>query len=143
MFCILFLYSIDNSRLGILQSKHRSALTKLGSKSISPENLPGAAKTFEVRIPVEDREFPVERMIKLKAWEELNDTLSAYAKRIELMQEQNEELNDRLQRRATWTSWSALAMISLSFVFGLWQRRAAAQEAKNGSQTGMETVPGE
>jgi hypothetical protein len=123
--------------------QHRSALSRLGNNTIAHENLPRAAEMFEVSIPVEDREFPVERMTKLKAWKDLNDTLSAYQKRIELMEEQNAEFRDKFQFRTEWTSWAGLVMISLSLVFGICHGRAVAQDRKTASKTGMETVPRE
>jgi hypothetical protein len=143
MFCILSLFSLDNSRFVSLQMQHRSALSGLGNNTIAHENLPRAAEMFEVSIPVEDQGFPVERMTKLKAWKDLNDTLSAYAKRIELMEEQNAELRDKFQHRTEWTSWAGLAMISLELVFIISHGRAVAQDRRTAGKTSVETVPGE
>lgn len=74
---------------------------KLGIDSIAPENLKGAPESFRLSLRVESRDFPVEEMMKTKSWDKLQSTVSGYAKRLELIENQN-------RQRSIIVSWTYL-----------------------------------
>ncbi len=117
--------SMSYSQLFSLRMKQSGQLIKL-STSISPDNLPLAGEIFQTGIAVEASDFPVEKMVRLKAWKTLQGTLAAYAERLKLLQAQSEELDRQLQRRMLWSSYVAVGWSFFTLVLtvlGIWQQR--------------------
>lgn len=82
LFIVFALMSIANSYSYI-------RLSRLGLVSIAPENLKSAPESFSLRLKVESFDFPVEEMVKSKSWGELQSDVSAYAQRLELIENEN------------------------------------------------------
>ncbi|OQY07743.1 MAG: hypothetical protein B6I25_00900 [Planctomycetales bacterium 4572_13] len=79
MFCLIFLeITISSIRV-----------SKLDTVSIAPENLNLALETFRFGLMVESHGFPAEAMVKTKSWGQLQSTVSGYAQRLELIENQN------------------------------------------------------
>jgi hypothetical protein len=114
IFIVLCAVSIDDSRIGTLRSKQGLQLSKLGSTSIAPDNLPRAADLLRTSIPVQNRDFPIAALTQLPAWSTLQNTLSAYAERLKLLDAQNRELDQHLQKRSLWTAFAALVAILIN-----------------------------
>jgi hypothetical protein len=75
--------------IGIENSISSIRVTKLGIVSIAPENLNRSLESFRLSLIVESRDFPAEEMVKTKSWGKLKSTVSAYAQRLELIENQN------------------------------------------------------
>jgi len=73
----------------IVNSISSSRVSKLGIVSIAPENLNRALESFRLNLIVESRDFPTEEMMNTKSWGEFQSTVSAYAQRLELIENQN------------------------------------------------------
>ena len=114
IFIVLCLVGIDNARIGTLRSKQGLQLSKLGTSSIAPDNLPRAADLLRTSVPVQNRDFPIEALTQSRAWTTLQNTLSAYAERLKLLDAQNRELDHRLQKRSLWTDFAALGAIIIN-----------------------------
>jgi len=63
----------------------------LGIARIAPENLKRAPESFRISLRAESRDFPVEEMTKTKSWGKLQSTVSGYAQRLELIENQNRQ----------------------------------------------------
>ena len=59
------------------------------SGAAAPGVLERAPESFRLRLRAESGSFPVEEMTKTEAWSELQKKVSAYAQRLELLQQQN------------------------------------------------------
>jgi hypothetical protein len=106
-FCIL---SIVESKFCIRFSQFSMERSKLGLISIAPENLAGAPESFWYKLRVEAPDVAAEEMTKTKAWSRLQEQVSAYAQRLELMERQSEDIEEHFMRLSTWTSWLTLAL---------------------------------
>jgi hypothetical protein len=124
IFIVLCLISISDSKLGILRSKQGMQLSQLGSVSIAPENLPAAGKTLRLRLAAENHDAEVGNASRELAWMTFQNTLSAYAERLKLLDRQSEELDNRLQRRSLWISLAALAAILANSLLLAFQKAA-------------------
>ena len=60
-------------------------------RAIAPENLKNAPEYFSHRLRAESLEFPVENMTKAESWNEFQNTISAYAQRLELLVKWNRQ----------------------------------------------------
>lgn len=114
IFIVLCAVSIDDSRIGSLRSKQSLQLSKLGPTSLAPDNLPLAVDLLRTSIPVQNHDFPIAALTQLPAWSTLQNTLSAYAERLKLLDAQNRELDQHLQKRSLWTAFAALVAILIN-----------------------------
>jgi len=87
--------------VSIFESRSSQQITALGIETIAPENLNRALELFTLRLQGESRDFPVEDMTMTDAWGELQSTVAAYTKRLELLEEMH-------QRMAFWISLAGL-----------------------------------
>lgn len=78
-FCILF----------IMECLDATRVVDLGIDTIAPENLKNAPESFRLRLQVESRDFPVEKMMKTESWGQLEKEVLGYAERLELLEKQN------------------------------------------------------
>lgn len=83
----------------------------------APDNLPLAAETFQLQTRLESHDFPADKMIRLKAWKELNTTLTGYAERIKTLEKnlalRNDFYSDQrnaYSRIGLQVSWDMLRM---------------------------------
>ncbi len=79
VFCLIFIMNTISS----------IRVSKLGLESIAPANLKRAPESFRLNLTVESQDFPVKEMMNTKSWDELQSKLSAYAYRLELIENQN------------------------------------------------------
>ncbi len=75
----------------IYESINSIKVSELGIESIAPENLITAPEMFQLKLKVESEGFPVDEMIKTKAWKDLERKTGAYSERLELLEAQNRQ----------------------------------------------------
>lgn len=90
--------------LSIVESIAHMRLIKLDIDTIAPQNLPRLAEMFELSLKVESPDFPIEEMTESESWSTLQDKLTGYAQRLEMME--NYSLT-----RLKWTSYCTLASV--------------------------------
>ena len=97
--------------LSIVESMSSIRVSKLGIESIAPEVLKQAPKSFRLNLKVECPDFPVEEMMKTESWIELQNSVSAYAERLEILKHQN-------RQRSLWISLvSVVSIIGVGIFF--------------------------
>jgi hypothetical protein len=127
IFIVLCFVGMDDSRIASLRSRQSLQLSKLGTTSIAPDNLPRAADLLRTSIPVQDHAFPIDTLTRLPAWTTLQNTLSAYAERLKVLDAQNRELDHHLQKRALWTAFAALGVIIVNLLLALSMRGSGSR----------------
>jgi len=90
IFCALFM---AGCLLTIVYAEFGIELSRLGLTSIAPENLARAPKSFWLALRVEAPDVALEEMTKTKAWTNLQEKVSAYAERLELLERQRRVLS--------------------------------------------------
>ena len=81
---------------------------KLSIDTISPKNLSTAPESFELALRAESPRFSVEEMTRTRSWRELQNTVSGYAQRLELLERQD-------RQRLFWlTGMAVLSAIGLA-----------------------------
>jgi hypothetical protein len=124
VFCIVdVILSLQVSKLDRQGREHGMPTT------IAPKNLEGAPEMFRLSLRVESRDFPTEEMTKMKAWSELQNTVTAYAQRLELMDSQESK------RSLVTVGLYLLSAIGV-FVFSILDRRNGRQEADGKVKSG-------
>jgi hypothetical protein len=131
-FIILCYFSIQNSQLLILHSNQSIERIRSKPAMYAPDNLASAAESLQVSIPVEAPDFPVEKMVRLKAWKELQDKLLGYSKYLKLLEAQDLELNRRFQRQMLRSSYISLAWIIGILVLTLLYRKQQNDDRRAG-----------
>lgn len=103
------LLGIGHSRFSIQLSKFGIELSELGLISIAPQNLARAPESFRLSLRVEAPDVPVEKMTKTKAWSDLQEKLSGYAQRLELLEAQRRHIEQQHRWLSGWVSNLTLA----------------------------------
>jgi len=99
--------SILSSSLGILVSRFSTKLSEFsldltdlslersesGLSTIAPENLARAPESFRRHLQQEAPHLSVEEMTKTRAWSTLQEDVSAYAQRLELLERQMRDIS--------------------------------------------------
>lgn len=128
VFCSLF---IANGVLGIQFSKLNIRLSQLDLQGVergmpmtsAPQNLESVPESFRLGLRVESRDFPTEEMTQTQAWSGLQNTATAYAQRLELMQSGLQRIDSQNTNLSLWMAGlyflSAVGMV----VFGMWDRQ--------------------
>lgn len=97
------------SKFGTQLSEFALAQGQIGSSTVAPENLASVPESFRLSLRVEAPTVPVEEMTKTRAWSELQETASRYAKRLDLMERQMLEIRYGQMRLSNWVSGVAIA----------------------------------
>jgi hypothetical protein len=131
-FLVLGVFSIADSRLETLRSKHAAELTQLDFSNIAREDLPRPAEPFrsEVQLitdnsPLDDNTRlstsgasqsrvstspdPLKRVDDQKRKAE--NKLRASTERVKLLDAQRRELDRHFQQRSRWTFWAMLGCL--------------------------------
>jgi hypothetical protein len=106
-----------------LQSQRR--LLNLSSESISPENLRGAAESFWLQLAVEKHSNKIEDISKSESWAKLEDRLSGYADRLDLIGRQQ-------QQRQFVVLYIYVASSVAMLLFGIARLRTSRKQADQG-----------
>ena len=83
---------IVNSRFRTQLMKFDIELTELGLISIAPQNLARAPESFWLALRVEAPDVSAREMTKTKTWQDLQEKVSGYAQRLELMERQRRSI---------------------------------------------------
>ncbi len=103
--------------------------------SLASENLARAPESLRLGLRVESRGLPTEEMTKTKAWSELQETVSKYARRLEFVDEQNRLWKQQCMKRGLWMSRLSTAAIIAALLLTLLYRRSMGREARRKRET--------
>jgi hypothetical protein len=100
---------------------------------IVASNLPRAAEMFQLKTRLESRDFPADKMIRLEAWKELDNTLADYTEKIKFLEkklahQQNtcDQIGRRLQSYTLLMGYVRLACVTAVLVFTMmrvWRKK--------------------
>jgi hypothetical protein len=130
LFFVFCACSIVDTRFGLQVSKlDRQGRERGMPTTVAPKNLGRAPEMFRLSLRVESRDFPTEEMTKTKAWSELQNTVTAYAQRLELMDSQESK------RSLVTVGLYLLSAIGI-FVFSILDRRNGPHGADGKEKSG-------
>ena len=115
MFVALTLVSVADSSISVMRSKQSMQLMGTDHDDSVPDNLLGDADIFEIYLGHVGS--PAEELTRSREWEEFRRHLLGYARRLKLMDAQNDEIDRRLREQELWISFASLGTIALSLVF--------------------------
>ena len=123
-FFVLCLFCFEVSSVSTWRSRQNIALTKAASfRTAAPAVLASAPKSLALSLAVEKPGFPIEELTHTKAWAQMQERLSGYSKRLELMQEQ-----DRKQQ--AYLNWRSLVIALLYLLAAISMARAAVRKRR-------------
>ncbi len=138
LFIVLAVLSTSESMFGIRLSKLDMELSRFDLErseldliSISPRVLANTPQSFwlSLRVEVEAPDVSLEEIPKTKAWKTLQEKVSAYAQRLELMERQMRDIRQQELRLSVWISnlylASAVGLVVFS-ALGWWSKTARA-----------------
>ena len=109
------LLSIVLSTFGTKRSKFELELMGPGlSNTVAPQNLASAPESFRLSLRVEAPDVAVEEITQTKAWADLQESVSAYAQRLELMERQKRYVD---KQRLWLSGW--VTGLTLVFAIGM------------------------
>jgi hypothetical protein len=127
VFCFFFI--IDSRFSSRLAQLNLRAAERGLPMSISPKNLESAPESFRLGLRAESGSFPTEEMTKTKAWNTLQNTVSGYAQRLDILEKQH-------RKQSSWTLRLSVVSMIGAILCGFSSRTNGHKEAPGASETG-------
>jgi hypothetical protein len=126
----IFVWQAADGSFEKLRREEDRGLMRLDAETSYANNLPRAAETFRRELAGEDGEALASAVTAHRAWNNLTETLGAYATRLVILQSQSRAMDNLLEKRRTWQTWTMIsAMIGMVILNSLARDRRRRVDA--------------